>query len=103
MFSQRIERTAHRSRHCDGAQDTVNDLQTTIGRDFEAGAVTSATRQLSSRASLIGTHLRTLIRQPTARLLLPALRNSLMLVASSSRQDNDVMVVSSGSTRILIE
>jgi hypothetical protein len=37
-----------------------------------------------------------LIRQPTALLLLPALRNSLLLVANSSRQVSDVMVVSSG-------
>ena len=37
-----------------------------------------------------------LIRQPTALLLLPAPRNSLLLVASSSRQVKDVMVVSSG-------
>ena len=44
-----------------------------------------------------------LIRQPTALLLLPALRKSLLLVAKSSRQVNDVMVVSSVSTRTLIE
>jgi hypothetical protein len=50
--------------------------------------------------AFIGTHL---IRHPTALLLLLALCNSLLLVASSSRQVSDVMVVPSGSTRTLIE
>ena len=65
--------------------------------------VTSAARQSSSRASLHRHSPAHLIRQPTALLLLPALCNSLLLVASSSRQVSDVMVVPSGSTRTLIE
>jgi hypothetical protein len=66
-------------------------------------AVTRAARQSSSRVSLHRRWTAHLIRQPTALLLLPALRNSLLLVASSSRQVKDVMMVSSGSTRTLIE
>ena len=75
----------------DGAHDTVNDWQTTTDVF------------LSVREDARDVDHGRLIRQPTALLLLPALRNSLLLVASSSRQVNDVMVVSSGSTRTLIE
>ena len=97
---------------CEGAHDTVNDWQTTIdvpkhprdARDIDQDrTVTSAARQSSSRASLHRHSPAHLIRQPTALLLLPALCNSLLLVASSSRQVSDVMVVPSGSTRTLIE
>jgi hypothetical protein len=44
-----------------------------------------------------------LILQRVALLLLRALRNSILLVANNSRQVSDVTVVSSGSTRTLIE
>jgi hypothetical protein len=44
-----------------------------------------------------------LILQPAALLLLPALRNSILLVANNSRQFSDVMVASPGSSRTLSE
>src|SRR5512139_1283285 len=42
-----------------------------------------------------------LILQPAALLLLPAMRNSFLLVAINSRQLTNVIIVSSASTRIL--
>ena len=53
----------------------------------------SATFQLSSH----------LILQPVALFLLPALRNSFLLVVNNSRQLTNVITVSSGSARILNE
>jgi|EndMetStandDraft_4_1072995.scaffolds.fasta_scaffold262296_2 hypothetical protein len=75
----------------DGAHDTVNDWQTTTDVF------------LSVREDARDVDHGHLIRQLTGLLLLPALRSSLLLVASSSRQVSDVMVVSSGSTRTLME
>ena len=44
-----------------------------------------------------------LILQPVALFLLPALRNSFLLVVNNSRQLTNVITVSSGSARILNE
>ena len=65
----------------DGAHDTVNDWQTTTDVF------------LSVREDARDVDHGHLIRQLTGLLLLPALRSSLLLVASSSRQVSDVMVV----------
>jgi hypothetical protein len=89
----------------DGAHDTVNDLQTTRMRatSIKAGSLHAPSGTQARASAFAGARLAHLIRQPTALLLLPAMCNSLLLVASSSRQVSDVMVVPSGSTRTLIE
>ena len=96
----------------EGAHDTVNDLQTTIdvpkrprdARDVDQDrTVTSAARQSSSRASLHRHSPTHLILQPVALFLLPALRNSILLVASNSLQLTNEIIVSSGSASIVNE
>src|SRR6478672_416458 len=85
----------------------VRTIRLTIGKrrgmflsDREDARDIDQDRTVTSAARQSPAHL---IRQPTALLLLPALCNSLLLVARSSRQVSDVMVVPSGSTRTLIE
>ena len=65
--------------------------------------VTSAARQSSSRASLHRHSPTHLILQPVALFLLPALRNSILLVASNSLQLTNEIIVSSGSASIVNE
>ena len=65
--------------------------------------VTSAARQSSSRASLHRHSPAHLILQPVALFLLPALRNSILLVASNSLHLTNEIIVSSGSASIVNE
>src|SRR6476661_4860813 len=112
LFPRVLARGPTRPMPCEGAHDTVNDWQTTTDVPKRPrGCPRHRSRQdrYKRRAAIKlarqpHRHSRAhLIRQPTALLLLPALCNSLLLVASSSRQVSDVMVVPSGSTRTLIE
>jgi hypothetical protein len=57
----------------------------------------------SALYSLVAHSAAHFILQPVALLLLPALCNSLLLVANNSRQLSDVMMISFSSARTLSE
>jgi hypothetical protein len=98
MLSPRVSSgIAHvaRPRAGDGAHETVNGLA-----NAAEGDPLEPLRGLRARSSR-----RYLILQRAALLVLPDLRNNMLLVADNSRQLRDVMMVScsSGSTRTLTE
>ena len=70
--------------------------------DHDIRVIDRFSRDMSAllQAFQLSSHL---ILQPVALFLLPALRNSFLLVANNSRQLTNVITVSSGSAMILNE